>query len=135
MMTPYGSQFLKDFIKEIKRFDPIIVSGLAYGIDICAHQEALRNGICTVGVLAHGLDRIYPKSHAGIARKMLENGLWNMGASFISPYLVVNQFTHYESQIQLRCYRDRSGTCRIHRGIPAGVKRVQGPDSRQKHLP
>ncbi len=74
LMTPYGSQFLKEFVKGIKHYDPIIVSGLAYGIDICAHQEALRNGICTVGVLAHGLDRIYPKSHAGIARKMLENG-------------------------------------------------------------
>ncbi len=74
MMTPYGSQFLKDFIKEIKRFDPIIVSGLAYGIDVCAHQESLQNGICTIGVLAHGLDRIYPKSHVGIAEKMLENG-------------------------------------------------------------
>ncbi len=74
MMTPYGSQFLKEFIKEIKRFDPIIVSGLAYGIDICAHKESLQNDICTIGILAHGLDRIYPKSHAGIAEKMLEKG-------------------------------------------------------------
>ena len=74
MMTPYGSQFLKDFIKEIKRFDPVIVSGLAYGIDICAHQESLINDICTVGILAHGLDRIYPKSHRGIAGKMLNKG-------------------------------------------------------------
>jgi len=42
---------------------------------------------------------------------------------------------YYESQIQLRCDRDRSGSCRIHRGIPAGVKRFQSPDSRQKRLP
>lgn len=74
MMTPNGSQFLKDFIKEIKRFDPIIVSGLAYGIDICAHKESLQNEICTIGILAHGLDRIYPRSHKGIAEKMLEKG-------------------------------------------------------------
>ena len=60
---------------------------------------------------------------------------WTMGASFISPSLVVNQFAYYESKIQLRCYRDRSGACRVHRGIPAGVKRFQGPDSRQKYLP
>ncbi len=74
MMTPYGRQFLKDFIREIKRFDPIIVSGLAYGIDICAHKESLQNDICTLGILAHGLDRIYPKPHTGIAEKMQEKG-------------------------------------------------------------
>jgi DNA processing protein len=74
LMTSYGSQFLKEFIQEIKIYDPVIVSGLAYGIDICAHQESMRNNICTVGILAHGLDRIYPKSHEGIAQKMIENG-------------------------------------------------------------
>ena len=74
MMTAYGRQFLTEFINEMKRFDPIIVSGLAYGVDVCAHQEALRNEICTIGVLAHGLDRIYPKTHKSIAEKMLLNG-------------------------------------------------------------
>ena len=73
-MTPYGNQFLKEFIKEIKKFDPVIVSGLAYGIDICAHKESIQNEICTLGVLAHGLDRIYPKPHTKIAEKMLEKG-------------------------------------------------------------
>jgi len=74
MMTPYGRQFLKEFIKDIKKFDPIIVSGLAYGVDICAHKEAIQHGISTIGILAHGLDRIYPKIHAKVAEKMLENG-------------------------------------------------------------
>ena len=77
MMTPYGRQFLKEFIKEIKKFDPVIVSGLAYGVDICAHKESIQNEICTIGVLAHGLDRIYPKSHDTVAKKMLEKRLEN----------------------------------------------------------
>ena len=74
LMTPYGRKFLKDFIREVKRFDPIIISGLALGTDICAHHESLKNGICTVGVLAHGLDRVYPKQHSGIAQNMLRQG-------------------------------------------------------------
>jgi DNA processing protein len=74
LMTPYGRRFLQEFIRDIKPFDPIIISGLAYGVDICAHEEALRNDICTVGILAHGLDRVYPKRHEGIAQKMIENG-------------------------------------------------------------
>jgi DNA processing protein len=50
------------------------VSGLAFGIDICAHEEALRNGIQTIGILGHGLDRIYPSQHKDIARKMMQSG-------------------------------------------------------------
>jgi len=51
-----------------------IVSGLAYGIDVCAHQAALKNGLPTIGVMAHGLDRIYPSLHRNIAKEMLHNG-------------------------------------------------------------
>lgn len=74
MMTPYGSRFLKDFVSDIKAYDPIIISGLAYGIDICAHREALRNDICTVAVLAHGLDMVYPRTHTNTIEKMYDNG-------------------------------------------------------------
>jgi len=74
MMTPYGKQFLHDFIQEIKKHDPIIISGLAYGIDSCAHDESLKNNLTTVGVLAHSLDRMYPKSHYNLSEKMLEKG-------------------------------------------------------------
>ncbi len=96
LMTSYGSHFLKDFIKEIKRFDPIIVSGLAYGIDICAHKESLQNDICTIGVLAHGLDRIYPKPHGRIAEKMLENGglfteFWSGGSPVKENFIKRNR--------------------------------------------
>jgi DNA processing protein len=54
--------------------DITIVSGLAYGVDICAHKSSLKNGFATVGVLAHGLDRIYPPMHRQTAVEMLDNG-------------------------------------------------------------
>ena len=73
-ITGYGKDFLLGFIKDLKAYDPLIVSGLAYGVDIMAHQQALKHTIQTVGVLAHGLDRIYPFVHHKEARKMQENG-------------------------------------------------------------
>lgn len=73
-MTAYGRDFLMDFIPAIAKYDPVIISGLAYGIDICAHQQALRHDLCTVAVLAHGLDRLYPPDHRTIAEKMQVNG-------------------------------------------------------------
>ena len=74
MMTQYGKQFLNEFIRDIVKHDPIIISGLAYGIDSCAHHESIQNNLTTVGVLAHGLDRIYPKVHYKLAEKMMERG-------------------------------------------------------------
>ena len=53
---------------------PLIVSGLAYGIDICAHKTALNNGLQTVAILGHGLDRIYPASHRENAKLIMQNG-------------------------------------------------------------
>jgi len=74
--TQYGKDICREFIADLKRECPdiLIVSGLAYGIDIHAHRAALQNSMSTVGVLAHGLDRIYPALHRQTAVKMLENG-------------------------------------------------------------
>jgi DNA processing protein len=72
--TEYGIEMCEQIIKELVPHDPIIVSGLAYGIDIAAHKNALINGLSTVGVLAHGLDRLYPQQHRSTANKMLETG-------------------------------------------------------------
>ena len=71
--TTYGQDLVRRFIADLKRLCPevLIVSGLAYGIDICAHRNALENGYETVGVLAHGLDEIYPSCHRETAKKML----------------------------------------------------------------
>lgn len=74
--TEYGRQFCADFLRDLAGLCPdlLVVSGLAYGIDVCAHREALANGLSTVAVLGHGLDRIYPSSHRRTAIDMLENG-------------------------------------------------------------
>ncbi|POY36047.1 DNA-protecting protein DprA [Solitalea longa] len=72
--TEYGKEITRQFIEGIQHHQPIIVSGLAYGIDIIAHKEALKQNLSTVGVLAHGLDKIYPAIHRPIAQKMLEQG-------------------------------------------------------------
>lgn len=74
--TDYGRQLCNDFVRDLKALCPevLIVSGLAYGIDIATHRVALDNGLSTVGVLAHGLDRIYPPVHRGTAIEMLRQG-------------------------------------------------------------
>ncbi|MBO6518081.1 MAG: DNA-processing protein DprA, partial [Bacteroidia bacterium] len=61
-------------VKELKSSAPLIVSGLAYGIDSVAHRAAVENGLSTVGVLGHGLDRIYPARNTGLANSMMLNG-------------------------------------------------------------
>ena len=72
--TEYGKQLCKQLAEALQPYDVLIVSGLAYGIDIAAHKESLDRGIPTIGVLAHGLDRIYPPLHQPVANKMLMNG-------------------------------------------------------------
>lgn len=73
-ITDYGTQLCEKLISDLVKYDVIVVSGLAYGVDICAHRASLEKGLNTVGVLAHGLDEIYPRMHAGTAKKMLEQG-------------------------------------------------------------
>lgn len=74
--TEYGKDLCSNFVSDLARELPgtLIVSGLAYGIDVCAHRTALKMGLPTVGVLAHGLDRIYPASHRSVAKEMLSEG-------------------------------------------------------------
>ena len=74
--TTRGCEACKQFVKDLstKFSDILIVSGLAYGIDICAHRAALEYGVPTVAVLAHGLDRIYPAVHRKTAIDMLDAG-------------------------------------------------------------
>lgn len=74
--TPYGTSFVDRMVADIAEALPgtLIVSGLAYGIDIAAHKAALRCGLPTVGVLAHGLSTIYPSAHRHIAADMVHHG-------------------------------------------------------------
>ena len=75
-MTVYGQDLIRHFVSDLKRHcsNVLIVSGLAYGVDIYAHREALSNGYETVGVLAHGLDQIYPYRHHETAAEMVNHG-------------------------------------------------------------
>ena len=74
--TTYGQDLIRHFCRDLSERCPgiNIVSGLAYGIDVCAHTEALNNQLPTVGVLAHGLDDLYPPRHRSVAEKMVEQG-------------------------------------------------------------
>lgn len=72
--TRYGKETTGDIIEGLRVHDPLIVSGLAYGIDAAAHRKALSLGLSTIAVLGHGLDRIYPHSHISLAEKMVHQG-------------------------------------------------------------
>lgn len=72
--SDYGKEQTIKFISELKDSGILVVSGLAYGIDVLAHKKALENGLDTVGVVAHGLDRIYPQLHEPVAMKMQKMG-------------------------------------------------------------
>lgn len=74
--TPYGKNFVDTLVRDLADAcpDTLIVSGLAYGVDVAAHRAALRYGLPTVGVLAHGLNTIYPAQHRNTAVEMLGNG-------------------------------------------------------------
>ena len=75
-ITTYGQDLIRRFVRDLRQQCPqvLIVSGLAYGVDIHAHREALENGFPTVGVLAHGLDQIYPYRHRETAAQMVNHG-------------------------------------------------------------
>ena len=73
--TAYGRDLTDNIIKGLSHLDDLlIISGLAYGIDLAAHKSCLKYGVPTVGVLAHGLDRIYPPLHYQISNDMQKHG-------------------------------------------------------------
>jgi DNA processing protein len=73
-ITSYGTEFCKKLIEDLAPLNPIIVSGFAYGVDIVAHQAAMDHNLQTIGVVAHGLNQIYPKVHKKYVTKVEENG-------------------------------------------------------------
>lgn len=88
----YGKQICRDFIKELAAAIPglCIVSGLAYGIDVCAHNAALESGVSTIAVMAGGLSYIYPKDHKQIASEICDNGAVISEFDFEEPYFKTN---------------------------------------------
>ncbi|MHC1775188.1 MAG: DNA-processing protein DprA [Lentimicrobium sp.] len=72
--TEYGKEICRKLISGLTAHNVLIASGLAYGIDTCAHKAALDEGLQTVGVLAHGFDRVYPPLNKSLAQRMLGQG-------------------------------------------------------------
>ncbi len=72
--SAYGRLMTEKLIRDLKDSGCLVVSGLAYGIDVLAHKESLGNGLNTIGVMAHGLDRVYPSVHTQCAEKMMQQG-------------------------------------------------------------
>lgn len=73
-ITSYGTAFCERFIEEIAPLNPVIVSGFAYGVDICVQKAAVKFDLQTIGCLAHGLNQLYPKVHAKYAADIEKNG-------------------------------------------------------------
>ncbi len=84
--TAYGKQFIQELVSDLKEYQPTIISGLALGCDVQAHEAALTHHLPTWGVLAHGLNQLYPSQHSKIAEEMMENGgLLTEFSSFHKP--------------------------------------------------
>lgn len=90
--SEYGKKVTQHLIKELTAYSPIIVSGLAYGIDIIAHQQALESGLETIAVLGNHLGEIYPSEHRHIAEDIIKQGmllseipLWKKTEPFYFP--------------------------------------------------
>ncbi|RYY19363.1 MAG: DNA-protecting protein DprA, partial [Sphingobacteriaceae bacterium] len=73
-ITNYGKQLCEELVDSLKNYNVTVVSGMAYGVDICAHKACVKHQVATVGILAHGLDRLYPSIHRNTAEKMLDEG-------------------------------------------------------------
>ena len=70
----YGKRICEKLVEELAAEDVLVVSGLAFGIDSIAHKTAVKNNMKTIGVLAHGLDRVYPAQNASLAKQMVSCG-------------------------------------------------------------
>ena len=73
-MSSYGRDFCNQLLKDLSIYNPVIVSGFAYGVDIYAHNAAIKNNLQTVAVLAHGIEHTYPKIHKKYIHQVNENG-------------------------------------------------------------
>lgn len=72
--SSYGKKFCDKLVEELSKYEVTIVSGLAYGIDACAHKSAIKNNAYNIGVVAHGLDRIYPVDHQSLSKEVIKRG-------------------------------------------------------------
>lgn len=83
--TAYGRSCVEQLVEHLAPHQALIISGLAYGIDIHAHRQAIKYGLPTVGVMGSGLDVIYPSAHREVAYRMLDDGGLLTECSFGTP--------------------------------------------------
>jgi DNA processing protein len=84
--SPQGLSICEELVEGLALYNPLVISGLAYGIDVAAHKKSLETGLETVAVLGHGLARIYPPQHKKVAMEMMEQGgLVTEFASHVGP--------------------------------------------------
>lgn len=72
--TEYGKRLTEELVEGLQGEAVTVISGMAFGIDVYAHKKAMACNMPTIGVMAHGLDRIYPAAHKGIAKDMIVKG-------------------------------------------------------------
>ncbi len=87
-ITSYGATFVENLIENLAPLNPVIVSGFAYGVDIAAHKAAIKHNIQTIGVLAHGLNQVYPKTHSKYIKEIEING------GFVTDFWSSDAFVH-----------------------------------------
>ncbi len=87
-VTSYGENFIKKLIQELSPLNPLIISGFAYGVDITTHKACINNGLQNIGVLAHGLNQIYPKVHSKYMSDVEANG------GFVTDFSSQSNFVH-----------------------------------------
>lgn len=73
-MTAYGKDICERFIEDLAVLKPTIVSGFAYGVDICAHKAAVKNNLQTIACMAHGINHLYPKAHKKYLDQIMQQG-------------------------------------------------------------
>lgn len=102
-ISDYGKQVCENFIRDLAELCPdvLVVSGLAYGVDVQCHRQALQNRLETIGVLAHGLDQIYPTMHRSTAKEMLEHG--GLLTEFMSRTTIEKRYFVQRNRIVAGC--------------------------------
>jgi len=94
-MSSHGARQVDRLIDPLADFSPLIVSGLAYGVDIYAHRRCLQSGLPTVAVMGSGFDAIYPRAHGKTATRMAENG---GGVLTAYPYWMKPEKDHFPAR-------------------------------------
>lgn len=114
LASTYGKEMCSRIIAGLKDYNPLVISGLAYGIDIAAHKAALDAGLNTVAVLPNGMDMIYPSRHRNIAARMVQQGG------------ILTEFPRGEHPAKLNFVRRNRIIAAISQGVVVVESRVKG---------